>query len=290
MEGPPRRPPHPLQPTSSDRALVRRKQHMSTPNPLVPQGSLLEQQAKSKSTFQVAAFIVGIHVVILGGLLFLGCKKEENQSGAASGGTDTLATPPPVTGDTNPAANPFAVPTNAVVAVPETNPVVPPPPPQFVAQEPVPAASGSEYAVAKGDMAVKIAKTHGLTLKQLQDANPGVDLAKLKVGQKIQVPAGGSTPAVHQSAQADNAAAGSTTSYTVKGGDNLSRLAKKFGTTVKAIRDANGMTSNEIKVGQKLKIPAKGATVAPVSEAVATPVAPPSVTPANPVVAPTTPK
>ena len=37
---------------------------MSTPNPLVPQGSLLEQQAKSKSTFQVAAFIVACHTGI----------------------------------------------------------------------------------------------------------------------------------------------------------------------------------------------------------------------------------
>lgn len=43
--------------------------------------------------------------------------------------------------------------------------------------------------------------------------------------------------------------------YTVKGGDTLSELARDFGTTVQAIKDANGLTSSHIWVGQRLWIP-----------------------------------
>ena len=41
--------------------------------------------------------------------------------------------------------------------------------------------------------------------------------------------------------------------------DTLSKIAKKHGTTAKAVRAANALTSDKINVGQKLKIPSKGA-------------------------------
>ena len=44
--------------------------------------------------------------------------------------------------------------------------------------------------------------------------------------------------------------------YVVKGGDTLSGIAKKNGTTTAKLRAANGMQSNDvIKIGQKLKLP-----------------------------------
>ena len=51
------------------------------------------------------------------------------------------------------------------------------------------------------------------------------------------------------------------TTHTVKSGDSLFKLAKQYGTTVDAIRDANGMSNDNINIGQKLTIPAKGSTV-----------------------------
>ena len=47
------------------------------------------------------------------------------------------------------------------------------------------------------------------------------------------------------------------TTYTVKSGDTLGKIAKKHGTTVAAVKKANGLRSDMIKPGQKLKIPKK---------------------------------
>ncbi|MFC4143442.1 glucosaminidase domain and LysM peptidoglycan-binding domain-containing protein [Pedobacter mendelii] len=45
-----------------------------------------------------------------------------------------------------------------------------------------------------------------------------------------------------------------TNGYTVKSGDNLSIIAKKKGTTVKAIMQKNGMKKVNLKPGQKIKL------------------------------------
>lgn len=49
----------------------------------------------------------------------------------------------------------------------------------------------------------------------------------------------------------------SSTTYTVKSGDTLSVIAQAYGTSVTAIKKANNLSSSVIRVGQKLKIPAK---------------------------------
>lgn len=47
------------------------------------------------------------------------------------------------------------------------------------------------------------------------------------------------------------------TVHTIKSGENLGRIAKKYGVTVEAIKKANGMKSDAIRAGSELKIPAK---------------------------------
>ncbi len=51
-----------------------------------------------------------------------------------------------------------------------------------------------------------------------------------------------------------------TTTHKVKSGDTLDKLARTYGTTVAAIQAANGMKKGDtsIRIGQTLKIPAKG--------------------------------
>lgn len=53
------------------------------------------------------------------------------------------------------------------------------------------------------------------------------------------------------------------TTYVVQSGDTLSDIASRFGVSVQAIMDANGLTSNIINVGTTLTIPAGTGPVAP---------------------------
>lgn len=49
-------------------------------------------------------------------------------------------------------------------------------------------------------------------------------------------------------------------SYTVRSGDNLSRIARNHGTTVAALADLNGMSVSKLanlRIGQVIKVPAK---------------------------------
>jgi LysM repeat protein len=50
---------------------------------------------------------------------------------------------------------------------------------------------------------------------------------------------------------------GQSTVYVVRAGDTLFSIARRYGTTVQAIKSANGLTSNTIRVGQRLVIPAR---------------------------------
>ena len=259
---------------------------MSIPNsPLLP-GSKLEQAAKSKSTFSIAAFIFSAHVAVFLVVLLNGCNKESsvtsteppaatNQTELAvqpgTGGIDSIGLVQPHGLDTNTAATPpggiVTFPGHSAIATNlTTQPIAPPDlgtsaPGGSATHENTGAAS--EYKIKSGDIAYNIAKTHGVSLKALKDANPSVDLGKLKVSQTIQIPAASASATVPTPAKAilnqEPDTAGATSSYTVKGGDTLSKIAKKQGTTAKAIRAANGLTSDKINVGQKLKIPSKGA-------------------------------
>jgi LysM repeat protein len=51
--------------------------------------------------------------------------------------------------------------------------------------------------------------------------------------------------------------------YTVKSGDTLTKVATAHKTTVKALRAANNLKTDAIKVGQKLTIPTPPAPAAP---------------------------
>ena len=63
------------------------------------------------------------------------------------------------------------------------------------------------------------------------------------------------TPDYAPAASTSSAPSGPMTSYTVKPGDSLWRISRNSGTTVGAIKAANNMSSDNINVGQTLRIP-----------------------------------
>ena len=248
---------------------------MNNPNPFVPKGSLLEQQSQRRSRLKLAVFcVLAVSVTGLVAMLIQGCQREKP--------AEELNPPPVVDTNVSPVVDtnvPPVVDTNVPPVVPP--PVVPPPvaPPQAVE------TGGSEYVVVAGDTLGKIAKAHGVSLKALEDANPGVDPKKLKIKQKLVIPASTTSAGVSPGA----VGAGGEL-YTVKSGDTLTKIAKTHGTSVKAIESANNLTTTKIKVGQKLKIPAKAETAvpAPAADTTAAPASPPVSAPAPAAPAPAT--
>ncbi|MDE6468252.1 MAG: LysM peptidoglycan-binding domain-containing protein [Muribaculaceae bacterium] len=45
--------------------------------------------------------------------------------------------------------------------------------------------------------------------------------------------------------------------HTVRRGENLSKIAKRYGVTVQQIKKANNFAGDNIQTGQKIKIPVK---------------------------------
>ncbi len=100
--------------------------------------------------------------------------------------------------------------------------------------------SGNTYTVQNGDSLWKIANRFGTTINQLKSAN-NLTNDNLKVGQVLVVPSTSSN--------------GDKTSYTVKSGDSLWKIANQFGITVNELKSANNLTGDNLSIGQTLTIP-----------------------------------
>jgi len=256
---------------------------MNHPNPFVPKGSLLEQQTRRRSRLKLGVFcVLAVSVTCLVAMLIQGCKREnpdaQNNPPVADTNPPVMDTNPPPVVDTNP---PIPMPPIATTNPPLMQPPTPVPP--------VADMGGSEYVVVAGDTLGKIAKEHGVSLKALEAANPGVDPKKLKIKQKLVIPASTKSADVAPAAAPGMAPDAGGEAYVVKNNDTLSKIAKKYGVSVKALKAENNLTTDRINVGQKLKIPAKAeATPAPVPapDTTAAPVPPPAAAPAPSVPAP----
>ncbi|MEY4916106.1 MAG: hypothetical protein RL616_19 [Verrucomicrobiota bacterium] len=221
---------------------------MTNPNPFLPKGSLLEQQSARRSRLKLGVFcVIAVSSLSLVAMLIQGCKREtpvENPMPEIPTNSTAMTDTNPPVADTNA----FVLPTNQP-------PIIVPP-----LAETVP---GSEYLVVKGDTLTTIAKAHHVSLKDLQAANPSVDSKHLKLKQKITIPAA-TTPAAGISAPVAGVETAAGETYTVKTGDTLTTIAKKHGTTVKALQAANNLTTTKIKVNQKLKLPTKAEVAPPI--------------------------
>lgn len=115
--------------------------------------------------------------------------------------------------------------------------------------------SSNFYKVKKGDTFIEIAQKHGMRVRDLQRFNPGVSSNRLSIGQVLSV--GGKV----KSAKYPSSNTGKSiknvlqiAKYTVRDGDTLWSIAKRFGTTVDTIKNANNLNTESIRPGKVLAI------------------------------------
>lgn len=94
------------------------------------------------------------------------------------------------------------------------------------------------YKVAKGDTLYSIARKQNTTISKIKELN-NLTSDNLSVGMILQVP---STQPTYQT-------------YTIKKGDSLYSISKKYNTTVDAIKKINNLPSNILTIGTTIQIP-----------------------------------
>jgi len=131
------------------------------------------------------------------------------------------------------------------------------------------ASADTSYVVQPGENLFRIALRHGLTTAQLAAYNGIINPDRVYAGQVLLIPDSNSAPAAQPAPAAAPASApeAATTSVThlVQRGEILSAIALKYGVSVQAIAQANGIYNPSlIYAGQSLAIPgATTATAAP---------------------------
>jgi LysM repeat protein len=197
----------------------------------------------------VVGIIVGVHVVGIGALVFMpGCGTTRSKSVEAPQQT---VMPP-----TAPVAEPVAkLPEPLPAPIPE-QPVVAPAP---VKAEP------KYYVIKAGDNLALIAKRFNVSVKDIVTMNHISNPSKIKPGQKLVLPeyvdlsakevAHKPVAKAAKKSSSHPAAVAGEGDYVVKSGDMLSSIAYRNGTTVRALKEVNRLSSDRLHVGQKLVLP-----------------------------------
>lgn len=114
-------------------------------------------------------------------------------------------------------------------------------------------ACSADYTVKKGDTLYGLAKKYQVSINQLKDVN-NLTSDKLYINQQLLV------PDEHLSSSHLEETTGL---YYVKKGDTLYSLSKKYQVSTNLLMVANSLTSDKIKIGQKLLVPYDSETSSP---------------------------
>ena len=154
------------------------------------------------------------------------------------------------------------------------------------------------YVVQNGDYLAKISKKFNVTISSIKRLNPSIKKDVIMVGQKLKLPGKidlsaekysvtaapvkAAAPAA-KSAKGAAAYKGETKEYVVKNGDTLGAIAYGHGINIRQLKELNGLASDSLKIGQKLRVPAQKVEKPAASAKPAAPVAQKPAAPAKPV-------
>ena len=241
---------------------------------------LVEDRSNSTTIIRIIVGLLLIHLIIIGGIILHGKVDNMQPTTTALVAPPTMTAPTPVVEAPQPVPGPTAnpapthitqatvpgytepVPTEVEIVSPAITTTPADPTPVVTTQETVNPKDVAHklVQVTSGDNLRKIAERNNVTTEAILAINPEITNPNMLVaGHKIRIP----LPADSQEARDLSAAREAERiekeglDYTIKSGDTLSKLQRKFGTTVAAIQKLNNMgNSTNLRVGQKIKIPA----------------------------------
>lgn len=112
----------------------------------------------------------------------------------------------------------------------------------------------ASYTVQKGDTLTKIAKAHNTTTQQLKQINK-LTSDQIYIQQKLIVATKDDNVTTNTSkTEEKKVEAKQTSTYLVVRGDNLTKIAQKYNTSVALLKQWNKLTSDSLLIGQKLKV------------------------------------
>ena len=103
-------------------------------------------------------------------------------------------------------------------------------------------SSGKYYTVKSGDSLWKIAKENNTTVDEIKKLN-NLKSNNLVVGQTLKL-----------SEKTNDSDKNDSDKYIVTSGDSLWKIANQYGLTVNQLKQLNNLTSDNLEIGQKLKI------------------------------------
>ena len=115
--------------------------------------------------------------------------------------------------------------------------------------------SSSTYTVKSGDSVWKISHEHGMSMDELKSLN-GLKDNLIIPGQVLKIK-GTSSDTKQKIKTSSKETAEASATYVVKSGDSLWAVANKQGLTVAELKRINGLSSDTIYVGQRLKVTQK---------------------------------
>lgn len=118
--------------------------------------------------------------------------------------------------------------------------------------KPASSGSASTYTVKSGDTLSGIASKHKVSLSDLMKWN-GLDTTLIFPGNVFVVSKSGAGSS-GSSSSSSSSSSGSSSTYKVKSGDTLSHIASRYGVSVANLKKWNNLSSDLIRVGQKLSV------------------------------------
>lgn len=131
--------------------------------------------------------------------------------------------------------------------------------------------ASSNYTVEHGDNLWKIAKKNNVSVAELAAVNHLKSDSALRPGQKLTIPGRATPSSAVAPATASTVTSNEPVTYEVRSGDTLAVIAKRVGTTTATLRTMNRLKNDNLRPGQKLKVPNSPNATAAAAAAAATP-------------------